>query len=174
MPVAILTGSRTVHRCARRRKVRIRVRVGRSACPQAGCDATRKRPRRLHGYERGARKQRPADHAVQVAVDPGDGVDAGEQATREAVGNTLHAEHQARERVVLDRLFAGRATEVSESGTSQGQGRWPAEPGSNRRARESNRGMVRPCCFLDVPAMQIRLTAGSDRWGRVLPRSRLF
>ena len=58
----------------------------------------------LHRHERCARKERTADHPVQVAVQTGDRIDAGEQAARETIWDALHTKHQTRERIVLHRL----------------------------------------------------------------------
>ena len=60
-------------------------------------------PGGLDGHERRAGRERAGEGPDQVAVQPVDRVDAGEQAAREPVGNALDAEDDARDPVVAQR-----------------------------------------------------------------------
>ncbi len=59
---------------------------------------------RLDRHECRTGEERPTDHAVEVAVETCHRVHTGQQATREAIGDALDTEHEARHRVVLRRL----------------------------------------------------------------------
>jgi hypothetical protein len=65
-------------------------------------DDDRHRAGALDRHEGGAREQRPSRQSEQIAVEPRDRVDTGEQAARQAVAHALDAEHQPGHRVVSD------------------------------------------------------------------------
>ena len=69
------------------------------------------RPGRLYRHEGRAGEKRAADRAEQVRVQARKRADPGEQASGEAVGNALHAEHQAGDGVLAQRVTPDREAE---------------------------------------------------------------
>ena len=68
-------------------------------------------PGSLDGHEGRAGEKRATDRAEQVCVKARKRVDPGEQASGEAVGNALHAEYQAGDRVLAQGVTPDRETE---------------------------------------------------------------
>jgi hypothetical protein len=87
------------------------------------------RARALDSHERRAGEQRAGDRPDHVRVQARERVDPGEEPRGEAVGDTLHAKHQARDGILPQRVSPDREAELH----LEARMRWPSRPGSSAR-----------------------------------------
>jgi hypothetical protein len=83
----------------------------------------------MNGHERRAGEGRAGNRPDHVRVQARERVDPGEEPRGEAVGDTLHAKHQARDGILTQRVPPDREEELHLGARM----RWPSRPGSSAK-----------------------------------------
>ena len=97
--------------------------------------------RGLDSHERRAGKERAGDRPDHVRVQARERVDPGKDPGGEAVGDTFHAKHQARDRVLTQRVSPDREAELHLEGSSGGR---PSDMAREWHGQPRPSGPVRP------------------------------